>query len=64
MRLNSIEQLQVSFHREWSLLPLDDRVAKTFEIVGVALQNKILVFGGTMRASICMHAFTEDGEFI
>ena len=47
------------------MLPLDDKIGKTFHLAATSfLNNNILVFGGTSVSPKLMHIFSEEGELI
>lgn len=49
---------------QWKLLPLDERVAASYDLAAAVIENKIYVFGGRENTSYNMYAFNEEGELV
>ena len=62
-RLNSIESIQPqSDEGKWKSLPLNNSVARGYNLVAVSFWNEITLFGGYLNGIYKMHSFTEEGE--
>ena len=53
--LNSIESLQLDWNGNWTTLPRDNRIAKTFHLAAASLFNSIVLFGGREYTSCRMY---------
>lgn len=61
---NSIEMIDIGKQGQWKLLPLDERVAASYDLAAAVIENKIYVFGGRENTSYNMYAFNEEGELV
>ena len=57
-----METLQIDREAEWTLLPLNDKMPKSYHLGAVEFNNKILIFGGHPSKSLITHLVSEDGE--
>ena len=62
--LNSIEMLQTISEEKWTLLPVNDKIAKTYHVAAVPFQNKIFLFGGHPKAPYNMYGLSKEGELL
>ena len=61
-RANSIESLETHKDREWRTLPLNDQMAKTYDLAATQYGNKIVLFGGDNHATFNTYIYSEEGE--
>ena len=63
--VNSIEALETESDEWWRILPVDERMAKTYHL-GAALfkEDEIVLFGGHQGTSFNMYLLDEEGQII
>ena len=49
---------------EWKVLPLDERIAQTYHLVGISFEGNIIIFGGDSSVSFSMYLINENGELV
>ena len=47
---------------QWKVLSVNEKISKTFHLVGAQLEDKIVLFGGHQTTSYTTYILSEEGE--